>query len=417
MNKSVIHAVISVFMLISLATSVSAASWTRTTQMTSNDSTINFINLYNNASNVFAQTWDTINGHRVFLTTNGGASWAPIASADSNIDVLSIVMVSSTNLLAGTFNGLYQSTNGGTSWTSFSPTGIPVDTVIWSLAMINDTIFAGAMGDVYISKDHGTTWADVKSGLPGTPTVRINSIATSGNGIFAGSDSNGVFKSTDGPATWTAFNSGSLDSISMHINQLVPMGNKLFAITLRGAYVSANNGTTWTAVAPGLKLRCLAVANNILVAGTDSSGVYASRDSGVTWSPANPQLPARTRVWSLVVSGTTLFAGTNSGVWSTAATVNTVMNSSFSGAAKSGLQITRQNGSRIAVEFVLPSSETVDLALYDLHGNRVASLVHEKFGAGLQKCSFNSRSIAKGSYIVRLTAGKVIYQQNVPILR
>ena len=50
------------------------------------------------------------------------------------------------NILAGTWDGLYLSTSGGTNWDAVTPTGIPADTAIRSLAMTDTTLFAGTDG-------------------------------------------------------------------------------------------------------------------------------------------------------------------------------------------------------------------------------------------------------------------------------
>jgi photosystem II stability/assembly factor-like uncharacterized protein len=315
---------------------------------------------------------------------------------------------------------LYQSTNGGKSWTHFTQSGIPADTAIWSLTMINDTIFAGTVGGLYFSTDNGSDWTQIISGLPSN--VRINSITARGNGIFAGSDTNGIFESTDGPKTWSAFDnfgSATLGDTAMHINQLVPMGNKLFAVTLNGVFVSSNNGASWTANSSNLSnINCFVVVNNQLFAGTDSSGVYRSLDSGATWVSTSSGMPSGTRIWSLVTSGTSLYAGTNSGVWHTLyANMSSVKSASSLRPSFSNLQFRRLSGSQAKIEFALSSPETVDLAVYDLRGNQILSLVQKQCGAGLQSLTLNTRSIAPGSYIVRLKAGTATYQQTVPLLR
>ncbi len=419
MKRNLVHAAFGLLMM-GVFTVPLYAQWQKTAPMTGDDSKINFVKLYNNANNIFAQTWDTLNGNQMFLTTDSGAQWTKICTADSNIDIISEVMVSSSNILAGTFNGLYQSTNGGSSWTHFTQNGIPADTAIWSLTWINDTIFAGTVGDLYFSKDSGKDWTEVKSGLPGN--VRINSIVARGNGIFAGSDTNGIFQSTDGPTTWTAFDNfgaATLGDTAMSIDQLVPMGNKLFAVTLNGVFVSSNSGASWTANSSTLgNINCFAVVNNQLFAGTDSSGVYRSLDSGATWVSTSSGMPSRTRIWSLTASGTSLYAGTNTGVWRTPyANMSSVKSAASQHPAFSNLQFRSLGGSHAIIEFTLSSPQTVDLAVYDLRGNQILSLVQKQCGAGLQSLPLNSRTVAPGSYIVRLKAGAAIYQQKVPLVR
>ena len=412
MKKNIVHMVLSLFMLIVFTASV-YPQWIQTNWPESNS----FFNLYTSQDMVFARTWDSLNGGRMFLTANNGANWTQISSAATNIDILSIVMLNN-NIIAGTWNGFYRSTYGDINWNAVNPTGIPADTAIRSVAMINTSLFAGTRGDVFKSSDSGNTWAEVKSGIP--VNACITSFVGSGNAIFAGSDSNGVFITTNGGTSWTAIDSGLADR---HISQLAVMGNKLFAVTLNGVFVSGNNGTSWAANSSSLKnINCFIAVNNQLFAGTDSSGVYLSADSGVSWNAVNSGMPANTRVWSLAASSDNIFAGTSSGVWRTPFSNLTPAKNSepFFGTARltcSKLHFRRQPGSRASIEFALSGPQTVDLEVYDLCGNKIISLAHKKCGAGLQCFAFNTRTIAPGSYIIRLMAGMAAYQQAVLILR
>jgi hypothetical protein len=305
MKKALVHAVLSLFMLMVFTTSV-YPQWIQTNWLASNS----FFNLYTGQDKVFARTWDSLNGGRMFLTADNGTNWTQSSSADSDIDILSIVMLNN-NILAGTWNGFYLSPLDGTNWNAFTPTGIPEDTAIWSIAMIDTTLFSGTTGDIYKSSDNGNTWTEVSSGIP--VNARITSIVARGNAIFAGSASDGVFITTNGGTSWTAINSGLTDT---HISQLAAVGTKLFAVTLNGVFVSDNNGMSWEADSSSLKnINCFVVVNNQLFAGTDDSGVYLSVDAGATWTSVGSGMPTNTRVWSLAASSDHLFAGTSSGVW------------------------------------------------------------------------------------------------------
>ena len=287
------------------------AQWVQTNWSASNS----FFNLYASQSWVLARTWDSLNGGRLFLTDDSGASWSQIGSADSNMDVLSVV-ASSNNLLAGTWNGFYLSTSAGASWSAVTPTGIPADTAIWSVAPIDTALFAATIGHAYKSLDNGNAWTEVSSGIPTDAT--IISVVSNGTAIFAGSSNNGIFTTTNGGTSWTASNSGLADT---HVSQLAIVGTRLFAVTLNGVFVSNNNGTSWAADSSGLeRTNCLLVLDDQLLAGTDNSGVHISADSGTTWTAFSTGMPAATRVWSLAANSDNLFAATDSGVWRTPTT-------------------------------------------------------------------------------------------------
>jgi hypothetical protein len=283
-----------------------AAQWTQTSWSAGNS----FFDLSASQDRAFARIWDSQNGGRMFLTADGGTSWAQIGSADSQMDILSIVALSG-GLLAGTWNGLYLSTSGGASWSALTPTGLPADTAIWSMAKLGTTLFAGTIGHIYKSADDGTTWTEVSSGI--ASSAIITSFVASGSAILAGSNADGVFLTTNGGTSWTAANSGLTDT---RIADLAVMGSRLFAVTASRVFVSSNNGTSWAADSSGLsRVNCLVALSDQLLAGTDNSGVYSSTDGGATWTAFNTGMSAGARVWSLATTSNNVFAGTDSGVW------------------------------------------------------------------------------------------------------
>jgi len=83
-----------------------------------------------------------------------------------------------------------------------------------------------------------------------------------------------------------------------------------------GVFLSTNNGASWTAVNTGLTntaVFSLAVNGSNLFAGTDG-GVFLSTNNGTSWTAINTGL-TNTRVRSLAVNGSNLFAGTLGGVF------------------------------------------------------------------------------------------------------
>lgn len=306
-----------VFMLTFLATSA-YSQWEQTNWPEGNS----YFALYTNQDTVFARIWDSNNGGRMFFTDDDGINWAQASSADSDIDILSIVMLDN-EILAGTWNGFYKCTLDNIYWESFEPAGIPSDIPIWSIAMIDNTLFAGAMGAIYKSSvDDVNNWTEVSTGI--TSSARIKCIIANGNAIFAGSKKDGIFISTNNGASWTAVNSSLTDK---HISHLVSMGTKMFAITLKeGVFVCDSNGAnwvsnpnsiTWQADKSGLNsINSLLPVNDLLFAGTDSNGVYLSNDRGLNWVQVNLGLPDNNaRIWSMDISGDNIFAGTSEGVW------------------------------------------------------------------------------------------------------
>ncbi len=82
-----------------------------------------------------------------------------------------------------------------------------------------------------------------------------------------------------------------------------------------GIFLSTNSGENWTAVNNGISpyasIYSLAVSGSNIFAGTDY-GVYLSANNGASWTGENTGL-IRAVVSALAVSGTNLFAGEQGG--------------------------------------------------------------------------------------------------------
>jgi len=261
-------------------------------------------------TNLFAGTYDG-----VYISTNNGSNWS-VASAGlpSNTEVTEFA-VSGTYLWAGTYGGgVFLSTDNGTSWTAVSA-GL-TNTDVWSLAVSGANLFAGTyFGGVFRSTDNGTSWAAVNAGLTST---NVWSLAVSGSNLFAGTYQGGVFLSTDNGTNWTAANTGLTNP---NVSCLAVNGANLFAGTDGGGiFLSTNNGTNWTAVNSGLtntSVSSLAVSGTYLWAGTWGGGVFLSTDNGTSWTAASNGLPyTNMSVYDLAATGTDLFTALGIyGVW------------------------------------------------------------------------------------------------------
>jgi photosystem II stability/assembly factor-like uncharacterized protein len=390
--------------------------WIQTNWPASNS----FFSLYSYQDKVYARNWDSFDGGRMFLTTDDGANWNQISSADNDIDILSVVMLNS-DILAGTWNGFYQSTDSGTTWNAVTPTGIPEDIAVWSIAMIDTTLFAGTTGDIYKSSDNGNTWTELNSGIPAN--ARITSIVASGDAIIAGSAGNGIFKTTNGGTSWTEINSGLTN---IYISQLTVMDTKLLAVTLGGVFVSDNEGISWAADISGLEnVNCFVVVNEQLLAGTDDNGVYLSGDGGVTWTSFGSGLPGSTRVWSLAVSSEGIFAGTDKGIWKLPLSeINTNVESTNE--LPNGFSL-KQNfpnpfNPRTKIKYSIPSVGTrrgvfVQLKVYDMLGREIITLVNEEKPSGNYEVNFNASNLPSGIYFYRLQAGSFVETKKMTLLK
>ena len=181
-------------------------------------------------SNLFAGTL----GGGVFISTNNGSSWNPVNNGLTNSNIMALAVLG-TNLFAGTWgNGVYCTSNNGNNW--YSTNNGLNQQYIYSLTNLNTSLFAGTNG-VFLSTNNGTSWNSKNyiSSVENISSYVIRDFGVYENNLFVGT-SNGIFRSTDYGNHWTPLNDGlPFTSIwSIAIND-----NYLFAATSNGIYKRA----------------------------------------------------------------------------------------------------------------------------------------------------------------------------------
>jgi photosystem II stability/assembly factor-like uncharacterized protein len=242
------------------------------------------------------QTLYVVAGAQTFVSTDGGDTFVqPGGWFDTHsVSELAFSPAYATDqtlfaLVPG--DGLYKSTDGGTTW---NPTGLTGDVSTFALSPDygSDEMLLAVMaadGEVQVSTDGGGTWspAGVTLDPAGQPTLVFSPTFASDEIILAASSVDlGIYRSDDGGATWSLV--GQYNPASPYLGGFV--GGGVYALGL-----APDNA--WDAAA---------------FAGT-SSGVYRSRDRGVHWSQDNNGL-ARLTVRALAIAPgdpETMLAGTS----------------------------------------------------------------------------------------------------------
>lgn len=243
----------------------------------------------------------------VYLSTNNGSTWTELTRG-AGISFVNTITISGSNIYIGTKNGIYVSKNNGSTWT-------PLVTVapdpsnkgsFYSIAVNGPNIFAPSFGvGVYRSTDSGTQWDLTTNGLTNLGLV---SIITSGNNIVA-SGSGGSYISTNTGVSWSP--------ITLPItSSFASIGGSNYAATINGVYVSSDNGSSWTSQNAGLGTSkistILASGNNLFVGG---NGIVFLSSNGGEWTSISNGLPSE-GILGIAISGSTIFVATDIGVYS-----------------------------------------------------------------------------------------------------
>ncbi|MBU1072535.1 T9SS type A sorting domain-containing protein, partial [bacterium] len=321
---------------------------------------LNVHELASDASGVYAANW---NG--VWKTGNHGVSWSASGLQGNGIFALEEWLA---RLYAGTFTGVvWSSGDGGQNWDQ-EGSGLP-SACVQDVVRIGTDLYAALMGQgVWVLPDGETTWAAMSDGLP---VLDPWSLTASGGDLFVGLDNNGVYRWNGVSGQWDA--------------TVLDYGTIFF----------------------------LHDVGSLLLAGSWGA-LYASDDAGATWSDVHDGLEPWLGVHAVASAGDDWFAALdNGGVWR--ASLLTAVEDPGSGAqAELSLDVLKIHpnpfsaGARIA--FTLDRPQRVRLAVYDVAGRRVATLVDDDLDAGPQERVWDGATdaggrAAAGVYIVRLEAG------------
>lgn len=126
----------------------------------------------------------------------------------------------------------------------------------------------------------------------GPPGLTVTVIYKTNNIVYAGTDTQGIYKSTDGGLNWTAANHG-IDRA--RISDIIASGPNVLAAassscsTFTNIFKSTDNGTTWTPTSglDGKVVEAFAIKGSVIYAtnglGLGGDGVWRSTDNGNTW--------------------------------------------------------------------------------------------------------------------------------------
>jgi photosystem II stability/assembly factor-like uncharacterized protein len=157
---------------------------------------------------------DSLYGDGLFRSTDGGTTWAKIATKSQVGSYVARVAASPGALHVCSDAGYVRSVDDGATWTAFNPGSFNWCNDLVRSAQAPGTWFAGFYGSgVYVSNDDGLTWT-LLTGLPASGFQRVNlaisdtdplsvyaSLINPSGGLF------GMYRTRDGGATWSRLSS------------------------------------------------------------------------------------------------------------------------------------------------------------------------------------------------------------------
>ena len=386
-----------------------------------------------------------------------------VTSSLRSVDAVS----SAAAWISGTSGVVLRTTNAGTTWVRVDSARLGTATLHSIDALDASTAFVAAnptaSGDIYKTNNGGITWSQVYTQTGGfIDAVKMYDVV---NGIALGDPVGGkwtILRTSDGGAIWSRIPTepNQIGTESGYNNSMATFGTShiWFGTNANRIYRTTNAGATWdTARVPFAAITGIGFLNaSVGVAGSSSAGNAAARttDGGVTWSPVT--IPgAAASVYGIqaignnfwAVKGTRLYRSTNQGL-----TWDSVYNSSVGafnhlavvqqGSNVAGWGVTSTGGivatyapltsvrevegeipgefalgqnypnpfnPTTTVRYTLPTASAVTLTVYNMLGQKVATLADEVQGAGTFEAVWDGRSaagsaVASGVYMLRIDA-------------
>jgi photosystem II stability/assembly factor-like uncharacterized protein len=368
----------------------------------------------------------------IFHTTDGGANWYDLEPIPS-VNYFAIDFVSTQEGWAGgNFGQIRYTTDAGSTWVDQNST---VDGYLWDM--------------FFIDEDHGWIAGGRPEGFPGPdPTRYILYTSNGGNtwtaqlyendefalhGIhfldlnlgYAVGEAGAIFMTTNGGANWSQLVSGTIREFSS-VSAVTP--DTAWAVGVNGLVVrTIDGGSTWDSLYLGTTHHFSHIQFVDPMTGWISGGdnthatVLQTTDGGATWVTQDAGtsnylygfffLDADLG-WAVGYDGTIIHTTTG----------GTGIEESTDLKEYSTDVILSQNSPNpfnnvTSIRFGIPEVAHVRLAVYDLIGQEVVTLVDGMMGAGQHSVRFDSENLPNGVYFYRLTADTVTRTKMCVLMR
>jgi hypothetical protein len=364
--------------------------------------------------------------------------------------------------------GTFVSTDQGVTFTKHEMKGIFKPASL----LLTDSIFYALSNDsVWISTDHGNSWAAYNSGLPVPtqwPFLSLCSLVKQGGYLFLGTNL-GLYRSPCQNISWTkvisftsqdnhpvylfcddstllavkevntssnfyytfrsADSGQTFDSVSLPVgSQPVFTGNGIdfYALYYNQIFKSTDEGISWSTLPignPAMHGYLLAAKEPALIVGGSkiNATLYdlylaVTFDDGITWYDIQENLPVSS--WpvlsQLAINQQRTFASPSGyGLWYQDNVLAGIKSNQKNAA---GLTIAPNPAHSIArVQFDMPESSSGNITLAGITGNRIYSSPLQKFGKGKNSVQIDVSGFPQGLYIVSLRTDRITMQGKMMI--
>lgn len=238
----------------------------------------------------------------IYVSNDSGVTWTSQAEMrGQSVRALTFAPSEPQDLVAGTMEGVFRSTDSGAHWERISPKGSTEIREVGSLAIDPanpNIIYAGTWHLPWKTTDGGKNWTSIKQGIIDDSDVFSIVIDPKQPKVVYLSACSGIYKSEDGGAKFVK--APGIPSSARRTRVLMQDPNRLdtvFAGTTEGLYRTFDAGKYWMeTTSPDVIVNDVYVdptdSKHVLLA-TDRHGVLASDDGGDSFLPSNSGFSAR----------------------------------------------------------------------------------------------------------------------------
>ncbi|MBE9492389.1 MAG: T9SS type A sorting domain-containing protein [Bacteroidetes bacterium] len=217
---------------------------------------------------------------------------------------VTFIYVDSSEFYIGIEYVLYRSLDSGATWNILTAESSDLTSF---LKKSNELYVTTENNGVFYSSNNGTSWTLLNEGLQ---SLKINFVRTAGENIILGTQLEGLFRLNND--TWEPLNEGLITS---SIRTSATSGDSIVFNTNNNVFLSGDEGNTWQKITPSILFEYLgnmASSENILFLSYKKNiyqqAIAYSHDNGQSWFKMDPPPYQGDDTYYLYVQGNRLYA-------------------------------------------------------------------------------------------------------------